>query len=181
MRTDVHVDGRQVNCAKHAKRLCTLGFGQWRARVGDWIQWRYPEDTETHVGRMIGHIAHVPRLTAEDRPYPHGVLVVLELSLTHFSCFERWIDPADVVQINQPAPDIAEFLAWFAGEEFGTLAKKDRDSLRGVVNYGSAGANLAIDRPEWSGKIRRDRYFAERARRIAEHGDIARSFGMGDR
>jgi hypothetical protein len=171
MRTDCTIDRKQVRCPKASM----LGYSKPVARLGDWVTWVW--DGRQYTGRMIGRIAYAPRLTGDEKPI-RGWILALMLSCELTSCCERWVSPDDVTEIHENAPDISTFLQWFASTDLAILARNDVTALRGVVGYGAAHANLATDYPDWNGDKRRAVYFAERAKRIAEHGEAARNFGL---
>lgn len=105
MRTDATIDRRQVRCPNASY----LGYDKWIAQVGDLI--RFNEGAETRVGRMIGRVAYAPRLDGDSAPVKDYILAAV-LSPTLDYVAERWVNPADVVQV-QPIRGQAETMQWF--------------------------------------------------------------------
>lgn len=140
MRTDIIIDRRFVRCPNAS----TLAYGKYRAQVGDWVTWRYPEaDGTIYTGRMIGRIAYDPTPATAEYRNTRGWIVCLTLGMEMTTVFERWVDPQWVTQVHANTPDIARFLAWFAG------ALPDVDYLRRLCEYGAGKANQCPDQPDW--------------------------------
>ncbi len=158
MRTDITIDGRQVRCP-HAS---TLGYGKWKAQLGDWVSWTQPTDGDhgvNNIGRMIGRVAYDPQGECT------GWIVVLSLGMEMTTVFERWVRPEWVFQVHANTPDIARFLAWYAGQ------LPDVDYLRRMCEYGAGKANQNPDWPDWDHARGLER-FGEYLARVRESASV---------
>jgi hypothetical protein len=93
MRTDCTIDKRQVRCPN----ACTIGYGKWRAQVGDLLT--FQDGAQIRCGRMIGRVHYAPAISGETHPVRDYILVVgLSTALDH--TFERWVNPVDVTYVS---------------------------------------------------------------------------------
>jgi hypothetical protein len=114
MRKDVKIDRYAVKC----RSANTLGYGKWKAEVGDIIV--FEENGEHAVGRMAGRVHSAPALISGEKPIKDYILVIALNDALTFS-MERWINPADVISIHNPNHvdrKIVEFMAFFLSPEF---------------------------------------------------------------
>lgn len=143
MREDVTIDRQLVHCPNAS----TLGYGKYRAQVGDWITYRemYTDGSfNERVGRMIGRIAYAP--PCGETPAIKGFILAAVLTCEMTSVAERWINPADVMRVHANAPDIVNFLQWFAGPEL----TRNVDWTRRAMEYGCLKPNQNAEWPEWN-------------------------------
>lgn len=158
MRTDATIDKRQVWCPNTS----TIAYGKYRAQLGDWVSWNYPNADGSKgvnmIGRMIGRVKYAPALG--ESPEIKNWIEVLTLTMELTSVHVRWVDPAWVRQVHANAPDIARFLQWFAGEKL-----PDRTWINGASEYGTLSANQQADQPDWdfAGKLTRYQEYRDRA------------------
>ena len=96
MRTDAVIDRVQVIC----RGASTLGYGKWKAQVGDLILFRqFKEDTTLTLGRMIGRVHYAPALEGDSKAVHDHILCLCINSMLDYT-FERWVDPANVVIVH---------------------------------------------------------------------------------
>lgn len=123
-RKDAKYSKRGVRCPNSSYQ----GFSRTEAKPGDWIAYReHCTDGSSHArfARVIGRID----AAGTDGPSVKGKVAAIALSDDGTFCYERWIDPADVLSIHSPAP---KFLAWFASA--------DPQELLRAADYGAAAA-----------------------------------------
>jgi len=139
MRTDAIIDRRQVRCPKAS----TLGYGKWKAQVGDLVL--FTEGQQTRTGRMIGRIHYAPACGESPIIRDYLLVVCLNDSLDH--TFERWVNPADVQRVEalrEQQPVMAYFLS-------ADLVKSPIDEVRRSTTDG------------WTTLAKYRAYMAERA------------------
>jgi hypothetical protein len=120
MRTDVIIDRKLVVCPNAS----TLGFGKWKAQVGNLVLFK--ENDKIVTGRMIGRIQY----GYSDGKSLKNFLVVICISPRLDWTFERWVNPKDVTEIydlkNEYAKHV-EVLEHFLSDE---LVKAPIDEVR---------------------------------------------------
>lgn len=95
MRTDCTIDKQQVIC----RNASTLGYGKYKAQVGDVIAWRDSTEGDTRIGRMIGRIKYAPSLMGDKGPVRNYILAV-QLGMEMTSISERWVNPDSVYSVQ---------------------------------------------------------------------------------
>lgn len=126
MRTDAIIDDLSVICPNAS----TLGYAKLTARRGDLIRYeeRYVGGASgDRLARVIGRIAYAPALS--ETPAIKNFLLVLALSDSGTFCYERWIDPKDVREVNAFP---AKLFAFFAAP-----LKYDAQMYRRLSDYGT--------------------------------------------
>lgn len=116
---------RKIRCT----HLTLLGFGKCEAKRGDWIVYKeHHNDGSYHprFARVVGWVI-APR-DGSVEPFEGVCVVALNDDATF--CYERWIQPEDILSIHPPAP---KFLQYFASA--------DPEELISASEYGSASAS----------------------------------------
>lgn len=127
MRTDAQIDHRQVTCPNATH----LGFAKVNAQRGDLIVYKetYTDGSfSTRIARMIGRVHYAPAI-ADDKEPVRDFLLVLVLSDNGCFCYERWINPKDVTEV-QSFP--AKFWQFFAAP-----LQYSAETYRHLNNYGT--------------------------------------------
>lgn len=136
MRTDVKIDNRAVACPNAS----TLGFGEYKCKTGDVINFMVESETaftgrshNQEIARSIGRITTLG-----------GKVFILALRLSHGldSCHECWVNPKDVTRIERPDRSAA-FMAWFMQPKLPYKA----DLLRKLAEHGTLNGSY-IDKVE---------------------------------
>lgn len=140
MRTDAIIDKQQVRCP-HAS---TLGFGKWKAQVGDIVH--FTEGNTQRIGRMIGRVKYAPNLQG-GKPLRNFILAVVLFDLDHTG--ERWIDPETVTRVES-IREHRMVTEWFLSDQ---MNKASIDEIRRCV---SAGWNNLDRYREWKRKLEQD-------------------------
>jgi hypothetical protein len=113
MRTDATIDKRQVRCPNAS----TLGFGKWKAQVGDFILFK--EGDRQVCGRVIGRVHYAPPC-GESPAVRDSVLTICLGDHQNFT-MERWVKPEDVLYIESMDGEQGEkrraVMAWFLSDE----------------------------------------------------------------
>lgn len=134
MRTDVQIDRKQVHCPNASG----IGYGKYKAQFGDIVI--ASADGHVTIGRVAGRIAYATAI-GEDRGPIRDWLVVVALSSNLTFPMERWINPADVIEVYDPqnidGANPATFLAFFFGAQFKAHSV---ESLREWANNGFGAA-----------------------------------------
>ena len=107
--------------ATRLPRAMTLGHGRWKARPGDWIVY-FRSDGSRAFARVIGQIESCDT----DGPDCTGWLQVVAVSDNGSFGYERWINPADVIECLDPAR-VRTFLAWMLSATPADLRAYTRD------------------------------------------------------
>ena len=98
--TTTRADCTRDNNLVYLPNASTLGFGLYKAKRGNWVQWEM--DGYHHVGRVIG------RVVCEGKVY----IEVAKAALDFSSAYVRWIDPAMVRECRENPPRrVFEFFA----------------------------------------------------------------------
>jgi hypothetical protein len=136
MRNDAKISNRKV----YLPNATHLGFSKYEAKRGDLIVYRehHADDSyQLRIARVIGTV-DAPALEHSSAVKNH--LFVLALSNSGDTVYERWVDPANVVEcITSPV----KFAAWFFSDapmqyspadvirlsEYGTLCEHYIDKL----------------------------------------------------
>lgn len=125
MRTDAIIDKKQVRCPNAS----TLGYGKWKAQVGDIVLFQEGE-RRTRVGRMIGRVHYAP--TCGETPAIRDYLLLICLGdMLSWTC-ERWVNPADVLEVQSPR-DQEEVLDYFLSD---AMLKAPIDEVRETATEG---------------------------------------------
>jgi hypothetical protein len=148
-------DRRFVRCPKAS----TLAYGKWRAQVGDFVVYTYPDGGPTETGRMISRIVYAAGFDTVTDVRNWIEVLTLNQELTH--AYVRWVNPDWVSRVYAAAPDTARFLAWYAGP------LPADDVIRGMAEYGTLSANQQADYPHWdfAGKLKSYQEYVDRAGR----------------
>lgn len=141
MRTDTTIDSRQVIC----RNASTIGYSSVKLRVGMFFV--YSEDGDgdrRRLGRMIGRVS-APAIGEGENYSPRieGYILALVLSDNGAHCYERWIDPNNVIE-TRDAEGMAEFAAFFFAERL----PYDAATLRRLNEYGTLQASYIANAPK---------------------------------
>lgn len=130
MRTDVTIDKKQVPLPLGGQ----IGFMKYKVQFGDIVFFKQdPNNAAVTIGRMIGRIAHAPRIDGDADI--RGWIVVAALGSTLSFAMERWVNPADVVACYDPKDlDLSKRLAAFFSESW---LHSSTDTIRSKINQGS--------------------------------------------
>jgi hypothetical protein len=119
MRTDAKIDRYSVTCPNASQ----LGYHKVKAEFGDIVVYRerfQDGNDPPRVGRVAGRVHYAPALEPNEEPIEDYLLVIVLADDLSF-CFERWINPTDVVSVHSPShPDrkLAELRTFFISPEF---------------------------------------------------------------
>ena len=118
MITTTRTDCTRDNVAVHLPNATSLGFGQPKAKRGNWVM--YEIDDHHFVGRVIG------RVTCEGTVYVEVAQATLDFSSVHV----RWIKPTDIRECRaNPPRTVFEF---FADEHW----NNDPEQVHAKLAYG---------------------------------------------
>ena len=126
MRTDCKISRKSVVCPNAS----LLGHAKGTAKVGDLVVYKeaYMDDSHSlRAARMIGTIDYAPPIGDDTKPVK-GYLLVLALSNDCTHCYERWINPKDVIEVRD---NPSAFAAWFFQDRL-----PDADTARRLAEYG---------------------------------------------
>lgn len=121
-RTDVTVDRKQVRCSNAS----TLGYGQWKARFGDFVT--FSEGGKVMFGRIAGRVTITSALE-----YGKVYLLVITVGQDHSHAFERFVSPEDVLTITRPSDFDASALTYLLSPDF---TKHDTETYRQTYSEG---------------------------------------------
>jgi len=130
VRTDATIDRRQVRLPNAS----TLGYGKWKAQVGDLVVFKETEHHYSH-GRMIGRVHYA---SGHDGQPIRDYILVIVLNETLDHTYERWVNPKDVVScytLQTENTDRRKVCEYFLSDE---LVKSPIDEIRRSTEYGSA-------------------------------------------
>lgn len=111
MRTDARIDRKQVKLPN----ACTLGYGKWKAQLGDWVTWN--TDGNSGFGRVAGRVAYAPAICEDKEPIKNWLLVIT------FFCEmttvgERWVNPEWVTRCYAPNDYQLSLWSFMQSDEF---------------------------------------------------------------
>lgn len=114
---------------------------KYKAQFGDIVFFKQvPGSAAVTVGRMIGRIAHAPRIDGDADV--RGWIVVAALGADLSFAMERWVSPDEVVACYDPKDlDLAKRLAAFFSDAW---LRFPTDTIRSQVNEGSFLANCPL-------------------------------------
>lgn len=148
MRTDATYDRKQVSCPNAS----TLGYGKYKAQTGDLIVYRehYTNGTDdARLARVIGRVDYAPALDGDREP-TRNRLVVLAMATMPSFCFERWINPEDVIEIlaidGEPGDKIRRLMEWFLSPDL------PRHSMEELLQWQRSGFATMTEWKEWRDK-----------------------------
>ncbi len=130
MRTDAIIDRRQVRLPNAS----TLGFGKWKAQVGDLLTFRETETQLSH-GRMIGRVHWAQGHDGKPPIRDYILVIVLNDTLDH--TYERWVNPKDVERcytLQTEYTDRRKLVEYFLSDE---LTDSPIDEIRRSTEYGA--------------------------------------------
>lgn len=125
MRTDCTIDGRAVVCPNAS----LIGYGARTARVGSFLTYAAPSDTNPQYARMLGRIAFAPALASNTACVKNWILAAV-LSRYGSSIHERWINP---MWVNTVEPVPTATAAFF----FAPKLQYDCATYRHLVEHGT--------------------------------------------
>jgi hypothetical protein len=149
MRRDATIDRQQVL----VPNASTLGCGKYKAQFGDVVLYK-ELNGHTRIARVAGRIKFAPALEPQEKSIRNWLLVIALDERLSWS-FERWVNPADVIECFDPENEhcrMQELLAFIFSPKF------KQESIETLRRY--AGEWTTPDRlREWE------------AKRDAEHKD----------
>ena len=137
MRTDCKISRKSVRCPNAS----LLGHAKPVAKVGDLVVYKEPYTDGSYssrAARMIGTVDYAPPIGNDTKPVK-GYLLVLALSNDCTFCYERWINPKDVIEVRD---NPSAFAAWFFADKL-----PDADTARRLAEYGGLN-DSSLRRPE---------------------------------
>lgn len=139
MRTDVTIDNRAIPCPNAGG---FGGGGHGRAKAGHCILYRENHADGTHserLARVLGRIS-AAGLNYANKPVK-GFALVMALSNDASFAYERWVDPADIVQVFDVPNAMAAFF-------FAPKLAYDAATMRRLMDYGTVSNRYVAMAPD---------------------------------